>query len=359
MACIRTRLNKKGEPSYQAIVRIAGQPELRETFKLKSDARAWADSMSTSARTSVTQMPDVKSYRKILAKDAITAYSESLTCAKSAKGMAPSVKRLIGEVSLGNITVSFMESYIYKARITNSQFGRPFSDVTISKHMVLLRGAIRHAASKHRVNPDISPFDISKIEGKWEVERDRILGTDDEIKIRSAFPSRRYSVHWELLFDLAIETAARQAELVMMDRSEINLVARTWTIPAHRTKGNYERSIPLSIKATEIVKKLFEILNAHNAKMQNIDPLSIAATRPFFVFSNASSVCSGFKKLVKYANVVDFRFHDLRHTAVTRLLLFKRELTVYDIMLIVGHKTLKMLNVYAKIRGEDLVERIR
>ena len=40
------------------------------------------------------------------------------------------------------------------------------------------------------------------------------------------------------------------------------------------------------------------------------------------------------------------------------MVFFKRELSVFEIMKIAGHKSLDMLNRYANLRGEELVDRM-
>ena len=71
-----------------------------------------------------------------------------------------------------------------------------------------------------------------------------------------------------------------------------------------------------------------------------------------------SSVSSGLRKLAKAAALVDFRFHDLRHAALTRWVLYKRKLVILEIMKIGGHRSLEMLLRYANFRPEDMVDRM-
>ena len=358
MACIRTRISKAGVVSYQVIVRIAGQPRLCETFKNKVKARAWGDAMSAAARASLSEFPDVKSYKKVKVRDAITVWIESGRCPRSMVSMAPSVKLMVGDTDLGHLNAEFIMKYVDLARATKSQYKRPFTDVTISKHLCLIRGAVKNEAGKHRVVPDLSIYSTANIKGVWDVARSRTLADEEEVLLRQTIPTRRYRIYWQFLVDLAIETCAREGELALMEKSEINLHTRVWTIPAEHTKANYERVVPLSEKATEIVKKLLDLLETHNKAKLIGDPLAILERRLFFVFSSASSICSGFAKLTKAANVADFHFHDLRHTAVTRMVLFKREMSVIEIMKIAGHKSMKMFLRYANLRPEDLVARL-
>ena len=359
MSCIRTRKNKNGTTSYQAIVRIAGQPTLRETFSDKVKARAWGDAMSVAARESVGQMPDVKAFRRVKMIDALKEWGSHQLCPKSYSSVIPTVLRLIGDISLGRINKEYVLSYINYARISKTQFNRLFSDVTILKHLAVLRGAMRFVAEKHRVTADLSIFNVSKVDGKWSVERKRVLSSDEQVLLDAAILTRRYSLPWTLLIDLAIETCARESELVLMEFPEFNMQSRVWTIPAEHTKMGYEREVPLSVKATNIVIQLKNLLDQRNIKLtkdgKTNDELE---TRLFWRFKTPSAVSTGFAKLIRAAGIIDFHFHDLRHTAITRITLNKRNLEVHEIMRLSGHKTMDMFIRYSNYRAEDLVSRM-
>lgn len=359
MACIRTRQRKDGKLSYQAIVRIAGQPELRETFKDKAKARAWCDAMSAAARASVDQMPDVKAFRRTSVKAALSDLSNHQLCPKSYLPFMPAIIQNIGDISLGNISQEYVLMYINKLRRTNSQFGRPFSDATILKHLTVIRAAVKLVAKTHRVKPDFSIYSVEEIEGNWNVERKRVLSADEEVSLRSAIATRRYAQSWELLIGLAIETSARESELALMELSEINFQSKVWTIPKEHTKMKYEREVPLSTKATAIVIKLRDLLELHNIEItESMEPSTPIERRLFYKFKSPSAVCTGFAKLIKATGVKDFHFHDLRHTAITRLTLNNRELEVHEIMRLAGHKTMEMFIRYSNYRAEDLVKRM-
>jgi integrase len=359
MASIRARQKADGKISYQAVVRITGQPTLRETFSDINKARAWSDAMSAAARASIHKLPDIKSYRRVNLKNALTQWSTHETCPKTYTSLIPSVIRLVGDIALAHVTQEYVLAYINRVRKTNSQFNRPYTDVTILKHLAAMRGAVKFIAKRFNVKPDLSMFSIEEVEGKWKVERKRVLSKDEEARLHGTIPTRTYDEHWALLIDFAIETVAREGELVLMELSEIDYEKRVWTIPKEHTKMKYEREVPLSKKATAIALKLRNLLNDHNAILSNNpDSKKPQETRLFHVFSTPSSVCSGFAKLAKAASINNFTFHDLRHTGITRLTLNKRHMKVEEIMAIAGHKSYAMYLKYSNLRGEDLVDRM-
>ncbi|WOH51231.1 site-specific integrase [Bradyrhizobium sp. sBnM-33] len=59
-----------------------------------------------------------------------------------------------------------------------------------------------------------------------------------------------------LALELCILTAARSGEILGMRWSEINLDNNIWTVPANRMKAGREHRVPLSSRATAIVRHL-------------------------------------------------------------------------------------------------------
>ncbi|MFC1817127.1 site-specific integrase [Thermodesulfobacteriota bacterium] len=62
------------------------------------------------------------------------------------------------------------------------------------------------------------------------------------------------------------------------------------------------------------------------------------------------SVKTGFNAAVKKAGIVDFRFHDLRHTFASQLIM--KGGTLKDVQEILGHKTMTMTLRYAHLSQE-------
>jgi integrase len=62
-------------------------------------------------------------------------------------------------------------------------------------------------------------------------------------------------------------------------------------------------------------------------------------------------------RLVKRAGIVDLRFHDLRHEAVSRF--FEMGLSVPEVALISGHKDYRMLASYNHTDARYVLNKIR
>ncbi len=61
-------------------------------------------------------------------------------------------------------------------------------------------------------------------------------------------------------------------------------------------------------------------------------------------------------RILEETGIRGFRFHDLRHEAVSRLV--EAGLGDQEVFAISGHKSMQMLKRYTHLRAEDLVERL-
>ena len=91
----------------------------------------------------------------------------------------------------------------------------------------------------------------------------------------------------------------------------------------------------------------------------NVLPLS---DTPLFMYqygkptSYRAKTFREFQRARNSAGITDLRFHDLRHTATTRL--FERGLGIMEVALVTGHQDLRMLKRYTHLRAKDLVGRL-
>ena len=66
----------------------------------------------------------------------------------------------------------------------------------------------------------------------------------------------------------------------------------------------------------------------------------------------AASISDKFAKMTKKLGIVDLRFHDLRHEAISRL--FEKGMRVEQVRVVSGHRTLDQLSRYVNLRPGDL-----
>jgi integrase len=148
---------------------------------------------------------------------------------------------------------------------------------------------------------------------------------------------------------IALETGMRSSEISSLRRPQVDLVKRV--VRLSETKNDASRTVPLSKRATEV------FVAAMNNPVRPIDcnlvffgePGKDGKRRPY-TFTKI------WGQLKKKLGLPDFRFHDLRHEAVSRLV--EGGLSDQEVSAISGHKSMQMLKRYTHLRSEDLVAKL-
>lgn len=170
-----------------------------------------------------------------------------------------------------------------------------------------------------------------------ENKRERVLSFDEEKRLLIAcvadmprtYPrnGKEISVviksrrkHLKPLIILALDTAMRRGELIKLRWSDIDLENRLIGILAFNTKTAKARNVGM----TERVYK--ELSELWNKSPKDLDEL---------VFGITDSVKRSFSSACNDAGIDDFHFHDLRHTAITRMI--QAGLSPMEVMKVSGH----------------------
>ena len=167
--------------------------------------------------------------------------------------------------------------------------------------------------------------------------RDRVLSTDEESVLLAALaPKGRRNPYIQPLVRMALETAMRRSELLHLKWEHINLARRIAYLPM--TKNGRPRTVPLSSRAIDVLTTLPRSVDGR------VFPINIAAMEAAFL------------RGVRRAALDGLHFHDLRHTATTRLA--KKIPNVIELSAITGHASLAMLRRYYHVTAEDLAQKL-
>jgi integrase len=227
---------------------------------------------------------------------------------------------------------------------------------TLNAELGILRRILKRAKLWARVADDIRPLREPSTIGRaiTEEEKQRLLKT------------AVMRPEWETAYLAAIlclNTTARGCELKGLQWYDVDLFARTLTIRKSKTAAG-ERVVPLTDVAVSALARLRQRAQGFSA----VEPSHyvFAAFVPKFTFSGKRVVdynVTGFdptrhvkswrtawRTLTKKAGLPGFRFHDLRHCAITQLA--ENGTSDSTIMAIAGHVSRRMLERYSHVRME-------
>jgi integrase len=149
-----------------------------------------------------------------------------------------------------------------------------------------------------------------------------------------------YTDHVTPLVLLSVNTGLRRGELLQLSWGDVNLPRRILTVRGDGAKTGQTRHVPLNSEA-------HKLLNAW--RPANVEP-------QWCVFEGADSstplvaIKKAWAGVLKAAKITRFRFHDLRHTFASKLVMAGVDLnTVRELL---GHKSIAMTLRYAHLAPE-------
>jgi site-specific recombinase XerD len=226
---------------------------------------------------------------------------------------------------LSNITVWACEKW-KRARVKQVQASTVNRELTILKHMFKM-GVRWELAS---VNPaaGISPFPVQ--EG-----RIRFASAEELPRLLDACRNQVTSPWLHPLVVLALNTSARQGELLGLRREgDVDLGQNL--IHFGRTKNRKLKIVPMNSAAREAVHWFLQ-----NGTGEHL------ITWPWGDRVGKTTVYDAFKHACHEAGIENFRFHDLRHTAASYMVMNGVDLpTVKEIL---GHREIEMTLRYSHL----------
>ena len=342
MATVRKRNGK-----WQAQVRRSGHPSRARSFTTKPEAQRWIRDVEAELDAVEAQpVTGARAGAKLLASttiaDLLTRYRDTVTPRK--RGHIPEINRLnafLGQpwasLRLSDATPQVFSRY-------RDDRARQVSPGTIIRELGLLRSVFETARDEWDVPMPANP--VAKIRKPTAPEgRTRRLAEGELDSLLKLSPIGRTT--WlRAAIQLAIETGMRRGELLNVRWSDVDLRAGLLTIP--RTKTGISRRIPLTSKAVSILVELRDAPGARNEE-------HIFCVKPD-AFQLAWQRCK-LRASRLQPEILDLRFHDLRHEAVSRF--FELGLSTAEVALISGHRDMRMLFRYTHLKPEAIVAKLQ
>jgi integrase len=360
MASIEERETQDGKTTYRVKVRLKGYPTQSETFTRLTDAKKWAASTESAIREG--RHFKTAEAKKHTVGEMVDRYIRDVLPTKHPKDQAQQKSQLLrwkaelGHALLADITPASIVSNRDKLLSETTQQGRQRAPATVARYMAVLSHAFTTAVNEWGWLED-SPMRKVK---KPSLPRGRVRYlSDDE---RSALMDACRDSPNALLYPavaLALSTGMRLGEIMGLYWREPKRPPeyRAWgvvdmtkgRITLHMTKNGERRVVPLVGHALDQLREL--------AKVRRLDTDLIFAgkTNP----SEPEDIRKSWEAALLKAEIEDFRFHDLRHSAASYLAMNGASLA--EIAETLGHKTLQMVRRYAHLSEahvSNVVERM-
>lgn len=255
---------------------------------------------------------------------------------KAPLGYVATLVSYFGGKHIKSVTHADIERFKLERLKAPTPHGTERSIASVNRELEVLRAMLRFAVRSGWLIK--TPFETGDtlISKSDEVQRTEVLSRADEERLLAACAGRR--AHLRPLLICALDTAMRRGEMIQLKWSDIDLENRTISVRALTTKTARSRVVPISSRLLAELRQLYE-------KSESDDEL---------VFGISDNVKNAFASACLAAGLENFRLHDCRHTAITRMI--QGGMTPMQVMKISGHTQMTTFARYVNVDG-DAVKR--
>ena len=311
MANIRRRADK-----FQVQVRKKGYPPAVKTFTKYLDAKQWlteTEHRIASGRRPEQLCADIQ-FDQLLDRY-IQTHIPKLKSPKQELSLARRVSVRLGRYACSAITNATLATY-------RDHRSSEVAPQTVKHEINLVRRVIKLAIAEWGLGLAEVPYVRLP---RLPIGRDRRLPSEEITALLSCLGDQMRDI-----VNFALETAMRRSEILGISPDDFDAQSKTVTL--RDTKNGRARTIPLSCTALEILNR-----RTQNGTIFTMQP---------------DSVSQAFRRACSKIQIKDYRFHDLRHEAISRL--FERGLSVPQVALISGHQDYRMLARYVHLHRFEL-----
>jgi integrase len=172
--------------------------------------------------------------------------------------------------------------------------------------------------------------------------RTRFLNDDEKERLLSACRESASKGLYPIVI-LALSTGMRRGEIMNLKWSDIDLARGS--ILLQTTKNGERRFVPLVGIALDLLRSKY----ANQTLDSLVFPVPHSPCKPI-------DIRSAWESALNKANIFNFRFHDLRHTAASYLAM--NQASLLEIGTLLGHKTVQMTKRYAHLSNAHMHETI-
>jgi integrase len=341
MAKIRKRNNKKGI-TWQIDYYDPEGKRVMKCFPKKADAEAYLGKVQAAKREGrYHDVFDVKKETKLtfndLAERHVENYRNQRSFSRLKYYLMDGYRSVFGDRRLSEIDYLDLETYRNRRQATPTRAGKSRTDATVNRELSTLRHMLNKAVEWGML--ETSPFAKgSRLILKENNHRLRFLN-DSEIKelLKSCEDLKTHASHLRPIVEVALLTGMRRGELLGLKWEQI----RNGFIYLTETKSGKARQIPINDRLAEVFKEV-----RHGNQLKSTYVFCGSDGKRFI------EVKRSFTSACRKAGIEAFRFHDLRHTFASQLVM--RGASLKAVQELLGHSDLKMTMRYAHLSHEHL-----
>ena len=319
----------KNKGKWGAWIRRSFHKPIDKSFISKQDAQRWVK--ETERLIEVGQFVDLSEANKTTLKALLERYEREVSAKKRTTADKYLIKNIMRHEIVSKVLAHITTTDVAKFR---DERLKTISGSSVNRKLSILSDCIKRAINEWGCYIRENPVK-GNLRCKENNKRNRRLEAGEYEKLMSSCKSNR--AFWCPVIDFAIHTGMRRGELLNITWDMVQWDKKFIKLPAHITKTNRDRNVPLQPHAIEILQNLPRSLGG------KIFPIGI------------KNFERSWRAICKRASITGLRFHDLKREAVSRL--FEKGLSVSEVQTFVGN-SFATLSVYTEHNSTTLAEKL-
>lgn len=345
---------KRGELQWQARIYRKGYPLQVKTFMTRADAEAWARQVESEFdRGTFVSRAEAESTSL---KECLERYKREVSAHKKGASQEAYILRTLLETPLAARMMASIRSADVAA--LRDEWLKTLKPATVLRRLAILSHVFSISRKEWGMESLTNPIEVIRKPQPKNARTRRVAENSSSSKGRAKdelalIKAASDSPYLPAIIDLAVETAMRREEIALLRWEHIDLKNRVAHLPD--TKNGSARDVPLSPKATDILKGLPRVGE------RPFDVRADAITRAFIRARDRArkeyeATCRESSRKPDSSFLADLRFHDLRHEATSRL---AEIFPLHELTRITGHKDPRMLMRYYHPKAADLAMKLK
>jgi integrase len=199
---------------------------------------------------------------------------------------------------------------------------------TVARELQVIQNLFNHASKRNKFFGK-NPVSESGIEYTND-KKERVLTPEEEKRLLEASPK-----HLRDVIQIALNTGMRRGEILSLQWDWIDFEENYIHLPQTHTKSQKSRKVPIN----EIVRRIFLERKLLSGGSEFVLPSKESRT------GHLEWLKRSFTTACKNATIENLRFHDLRHTAATRLV--ESGIPLHAVAKLLGHSTVRVTERYS------------
>jgi len=330
------KLIKHSRTRYRAEIFIQGNPRVSRTFHDRKVAEKWIRDTEDLMRSG--QFAQVSESRKYTVASIVDRYlTEVVPSLRSHETVEAQLiwwKKRLGQLNLSALSPAI----VLEARDELMRGDR--GPATVNRYLANFSSLCSHAMRHWQLLTENPVSKVPKL--KEPPGRVRFLNDVERQKLLKATAYDSKSLHLAVV--LALSTGARRMNVWSLTWEDFDLTKGKETVTFAKTKNDSTVILPL---AGKVVQLLLDFRKVRRLDTNLLFPSRVNPSQPI-------DFKAPFAKALKKAEIENFRWHDLRHSAASYLA--QQGVDLRRIAAILGHKTLSMSLRYSHLNVEHLRE---